>query len=171
MRKHEDPLAQCAVSSYPAGSTCCARYFVFLRKQTRFLAAGVHLSAQPRPTPLTGFANGKFKNINARDGRIGYRRFWAPFAIQTCRFLRTVRPANPAEASDKPAFGCQRTRIHVPIAIHVVVDLGRATEHARVQEDHESDLLKLGTIIFTIAVRLLQHIQHQLANEHFADRG
>ena len=74
LRRHEDLLTRCAVSFYQAGSTCCARCFVFLRVRTRFFATVVHLSAQPRSTPLSGFANGKFKNIKTGDGRIGLRR-------------------------------------------------------------------------------------------------
>lgn len=52
-------------------SSCCADEYILF-------AAGVHLSARPPATTLTGFANDKRRRITTRDGRIGLRRFWVP---------------------------------------------------------------------------------------------
>ncbi|MGF6933726.1 hypothetical protein OKW41_002865 [Paraburkholderia sp. UCT70] len=59
-------------------SSSSAGHAFFLRVQTRRFAAVVHLSARPWSGPLTGFANGDLKDIKTSNGRIGYRRFWAP---------------------------------------------------------------------------------------------
>lgn len=74
----DDLLTRHVAFFHRAGSSCCARYFVFLRARADFLAAHVDLFAQPGLPSLTGFANGKIKNIKTSDGRIGLRRFWAP---------------------------------------------------------------------------------------------
>lgn len=83
---HKDLSTRYAVFLYQTGLACRARCLIFPLDQTRFLAVGVQLSAQPRSTSLTGFANGKFKNVKTRDGRKGYRRFWEPRVPTSTRY-------------------------------------------------------------------------------------
>ena len=66
------------------------------------------------------------------------------------------------------ALGRRGSRVHVPAAVEVVVDLGSASEHAGIKEDRERARLESLLGQFTVAVGLPQHLEEQ-SRDHCID--
>src|SRR5436190_24325603 len=81
---------------------------------------------------------------------------------------RTIAPGAPLDrrrSGDELADGGGRARIHVSAAVQVIVDLGGAAGHARVQETREGGCLQVAFADLAGAQGLPKHLEQQRGND------